>query len=30
VTVDDVPGQELMREAGRFLFFFPREVEVLP
>jgi len=30
VTVDDVPGQELMRETGRFLFFFPPEVEVLP
>jgi hypothetical protein len=30
VTVDDVPGQEIMRETGRFLFFFPPEVEVLP
>ena len=30
VTVDGVPGQELMRETGRFLFFFPPEVEVLP
>jgi hypothetical protein len=29
VTVDDDPGQELMRETGRFLFFFPPEVEVL-
>jgi hypothetical protein len=27
VTVDDDPGQELMRETGRFLFFFPPEVE---
>jgi hypothetical protein len=30
VTVDDDPGRELMRETGRFLFFFPPEVEVLP
>jgi hypothetical protein len=29
VTVDDDPGQELMRETGRFLFFFAPEVEVL-
>ena len=29
VTVDDDPGQELLRETGRFLFFFPDEVEVL-
>lgn len=29
VTVDDVPGQELMRETGRFLFFFAPEVEVM-
>ena len=29
VTVDDDPGQELMRETGRFLFFFTPEVEVL-
>jgi hypothetical protein len=28
VTVDDDPGQELLRETGRFLFFFPNEVEV--
>jgi hypothetical protein len=27
VTVDDDPGQELMRETGRFLFFFTGEVE---
>jgi hypothetical protein len=30
VTVDGVPGQDLLRETGRFLFFFPPEVEVLP
>jgi hypothetical protein len=29
VTVDDDPGQQLMRETGRYLFFFPNEVEVL-
>ena len=29
VTVDDDPGQELMRETGRYLFFFADEVEVL-
>ena len=28
VTVDDDPGQELMRETGRFLFFFAGELEV--
>ncbi len=27
VTVDDDPGQELMRETGRYLFFFAHEVE---
>jgi hypothetical protein len=27
VTVDDDPGQELMRETGRFLFFFTGELE---
>jgi hypothetical protein len=27
-TVDDDPGQELFRETGRYLFFFPHEVEV--
>jgi len=27
VTVDDDPGQELMRETGRYLFFFSGEVE---
>jgi inactivated superfamily I helicase len=29
VTVDDDPGQDLMRETGRFLFFFAPEVEVV-
>ena len=29
VTVDDDPGRDLMRETGRFLFFFPPEVEVV-
>jgi hypothetical protein len=28
VTVDDDPGQELMREIGRFLYFKPAEVEI--
>jgi hypothetical protein len=28
VSVDE-PGQEIMRETGRFLWFFPPEVEVL-
>jgi hypothetical protein len=28
VTVDDDPGQELMRETGRYLFFFVPEVEL--
>ena len=27
VTVDDDPGQDLMRETGRFLFFFAGELE---
>jgi hypothetical protein len=27
VTVDGDPGQELMREMGRYLFFKPHEVE---
>jgi hypothetical protein len=30
VTFDDDPGQELLRETGRFMFFFLDEVEVLP
>ncbi len=29
VTIDDDPGQELMRETGRYLFFFAEEVEVI-
>jgi hypothetical protein len=29
VTIDDDPGQELMRETGRFLYFFADEVEVV-
>ena len=29
VTIDGDPGQELMRETGRLLFFFAPEVEVL-
>ncbi|HZE06797.1 MAG TPA: hypothetical protein VE127_16330 [Solirubrobacteraceae bacterium] len=28
VTIDGDPGQELMRETGRFLFFYTHEVEV--
>ena len=27
VTIDDQPGQEMLRETGRFLFFFRDEVE---
>jgi hypothetical protein len=27
-TIDDDPGQDLMRETGRFLFFFAGELEV--
>ncbi|HTE62645.1 MAG TPA: hypothetical protein VK631_19970 [Solirubrobacteraceae bacterium] len=30
VTVDDDPGQELMRDIGRYLYFKPAEVEVVP
>jgi hypothetical protein len=30
VTIDGDPGQELLRDSGRFLFFFAPEVEVLP
>jgi hypothetical protein len=30
VTVDGDPGQELLRESNRFMFFFLNEVEVLP
>ncbi len=29
VTVDDDPGQDLLRETGRFLYFFAPEVEVI-
>ena len=29
VTVDGDPGQDLMRETGRYLFFFAPEVEPL-
>jgi hypothetical protein len=29
LTVDDDPVQELMRDTGRYLYFFPHEVEVL-
>jgi hypothetical protein len=29
VTIDDDPGQELMRDTGRYLFFFAPEVEVI-
>ena len=29
VTVDDDPGQDLLRESGRFLYFFAPEVEVI-
>lgn len=28
VTIDDDPGQELMRDTGRYLYFKPEEVEV--
>ena len=30
VTVDDDPGRELMRDIGRYLYFKPSDVEVLP
>ena len=30
VTVDDDPGRELMRDIGRYLYFKPADVEVLP
>jgi hypothetical protein len=29
VTIDDDPGQDLMRETGRFLFFFAGELEAV-
>ncbi|MGH7598851.1 MAG: hypothetical protein ACREOI_21055 [bacterium] len=28
VTMDDDPGQDMQRDLGRYLFFFPDEVEV--
>jgi hypothetical protein len=28
ITVDDVPGQDLLRQTGRYLFFFAHEVAV--
>ena len=28
VTVDDDPGQDLMRDIGRYLYFKPAEVEI--
>jgi hypothetical protein len=30
VTIDDDPGQQLMRESGRFHFFFAGEFELVP
>jgi hypothetical protein len=29
VTIDDDPGQDLMRDTGRYLYFFAQEVEVV-
>ena len=29
VTVDDDPGQDIMRDIGRYLYFKPDEVEVM-
>jgi len=29
LTVDDDPGQDLLRETGRYLYFFAPEVEVI-
>lgn len=29
VTIDGDPGQDLLRESGRLLYFFPPEVEVI-
>jgi hypothetical protein len=29
VTIDDDPGQDLMRDTGRYLYFFAHEVEVI-
>ena len=30
VTVDDDPGADLLRDTGRFLYFFPDQVEHVP
>jgi hypothetical protein len=29
VTVDDDPGQQIMRDIGRYLYFKPDEVELV-
>jgi len=29
VTMDDDPGQDMQRDLGRYLFFFPDEVEII-
>jgi hypothetical protein len=29
LTIDDDPGQELMRDTGRYLYFFAPELEVV-
>jgi hypothetical protein len=29
ITVDDDPVQDMMRDTGRYLYFFPNEVEIL-
>ncbi len=29
VTIDDDPGQQLMRDIGRYLYFNPSEVEAI-
>ncbi|HTU97444.1 MAG TPA: hypothetical protein VMF14_16475, partial [Solirubrobacteraceae bacterium] len=29
LTIDDDPGQELMRDTGRYLYFFAPELEVM-
>ena len=29
MTVDDDPGQQLMRDIGRYLYFKPDEVELV-
>ena len=30
VTLDDDPGRDVLRDSGRFLYFFPDEIEVIP